>query len=102
MLEQQLEEHKLKERLRIKNYQSKKSMKLTSSKNQETPYRSRQTLGKAMKRRKHSLPSSPHKQLFVVKKLVGVPVCSSSKIEYFSSEESKEVVHIFYRTDDIS
>ena len=105
MSEQQLEEHKLKERLRIKNYRSKKSMKPTSSTNQETPYRSRQALGKAMKRLKHSLPSSPRKQLFVVEKLarsVGVPVCSSKKSISAQSEESREVVHSFYRTDDIS
>ena len=106
MSEQQLEEHKLKERLRIKNYRSKKSMKPTSNTNQETPYRSRQALEKAMKRLKRSLPSSPHKQRFVVEKLarsVGVPVCSSLKKSISAqSEESRDVVHSFYRTDDIS
>ena len=38
MSEQQLQEHNLKERLRIKNYRSKKSMKPMSSTNQGTPY----------------------------------------------------------------
>ena len=81
MSEQQLQEHNLKERLRIKNYRSKKSMKPMSSTNQGTPYRSRQALGKAMKRLEHGLPSS-RKQRFVVEKLtrsVGVPVCLLSK-----------------------
>ena len=67
-------------------------MKPTSSTNQRTPYRSRQALGKAMKRLEQGLPSSPRKQLFVVENLarsVGIPVCSS-------------LVHSFYRTDDIS
>ena len=105
MSEQQLEEHKLKERLRIKNYRLKKSMKPTNSTNQGTPYRSRQALGKAMKRLKYSLPSSPRKQRFVVEKLaisVGVPVRSFIKSISAQSEESREVVHFFYRTDDIS
>ena len=78
MSEQQLQEHQLKERLRIKNYRSKTSMKPTSSTNHGTPYRSRQALGKAIKRLEHGLPSSPRKQRFVVEKLarsVGVPVC---------------------------
>ena len=106
MSEQQLQEHKLKERLRIKHYRSKKSMKARSSTNDGTPYRSRQALGKAIKRLKHGLPSSPRKQRFVVEKLarsVGVPVCSSSKKNTSAeSEENKELVHSFYRTDDIS
>lgn len=65
MSEQQLQEHQLKEWLRI-NYRSKKSIKLTSSTNQGTPYRSRQALGKAIKQLKHGLPSSHRKQCFVV------------------------------------
>ena len=106
MSEQQLQEHNLKEWLRIKNYRSKKSMKPMSSTNQGTPYHSRQALGKAMKRLEHGLPSSPRKQRFVVEKLarsVGVPVCSSSKKSTSAeSEEKIELVHSFYRTDDIS
>ena len=81
-------------------------MKPMSSTNQGTPYRSRQALGKAMKRLEHGLPSSPRKQRFVVEKLarsVGVPVCSSSKKSTSAeSEEKIELVHSFYRTDDIS
>ena len=93
MSEQQLQEHQLKERLRIKNYQSKKSMKPTNSTNQETQYRSRQALGKAIKWLEHGLPSSPRKQRFVVEKLarsVGVPVCSSSKKSTSAESEEKE------------
>ena len=98
MSEQQLEEHKLKERLCIKNYQSKKLIKSTSSKNQETPYHSQQALGKAMKRIMHRLPSSPHMQLFVVEKLarsVGVPECSSSKRVFQHRVKKAEMWCIF-------
>ena len=105
MSKQQLEEHQLKERLRVKNYRSKKSAKPTSSTHQETLYRSRQALGKAIKRLEHSLPSSPRKQRFVVEKIarsVGVPVCSSKNSISVESEEKRELVHSFYRTDDIS
>ena len=104
MSEEQLQEHQLKERLRVKNYWSKKSMKPMSSTNQGTPYRSRQALGKAIKQLEHGLPSSPHKQHFVVKKLarsVGVPACSTYK-KSASAESKRELVHSFYRTDDIS
>ena len=75
MSEKQLKDHKLKERLRIKNYRLTKSMKPTSSINQETPFPlpfpSQQVLGKTMKQLKYSLLSSPHAQtaFFVVKKL---------------------------------
>ena len=59
-----------------------------------------------IKRLEHGLPSSPRKQHFVVQKLaksVGVPVCSSSKKSTSAeSEEQRELVHSFYRTDDIS
>ena len=71
-----------------------------------TPYRSRQALGKAMKRLEHSLPSSPRKQHFVVGKLarsVGLSVSSSSKKSISAESEAKrELVHTFYRTDDVS
>ena len=58
-----------------------------------------------MKQLKYSLLSSPRKQRFVVEKharSVGVPVCSSKKSISAQSKESSEVVHSFYRTDDIS
>ena len=110
MSEHQLEEHRLKERLRIKAYRSKQSIKPTSSTASTTdlgtPYRSRQALGKAMKRLEHSLPSSPRKQLFVVGKLarsIGLSVSSSSKKSISAESEAKrELVHTSYRTDDVS
>ena len=109
MSEHQLEEHWLKERLRIKAYRSKQSMKPTSSTasitDLGTPYRSRQALGKAMKRLEHSLPSFPRKQHFVVGKLarsVGISVSSSSKKSISAESEAKrELVHTVYRTDDV-
>ena len=98
MSEQQLQEHQLKERLHIKNYRSKKSMKPMNSTNQGTPYCSRQVLGKAIKRLEHGLPSSPRKQRFVVEKLarsVGVPVCSSSK----KSNSAEKRIGAFFLQD---
>ena len=81
-------------------------MKLTSSTNQGTPYRSRQALGKPIKRLHHRLPFSPHKQRFVIEKLarsVGVAVCSSSKKNTSAeSEEERELVHSFYISDNVS
>ena len=102
MSEQQLQEYRLKEWLRIKNYRSKKSVKPTSGTNQGTPYHSQQALGKAIKRLERSLPSSC-KQHFVVEKIarsVGVPVYSSSKrstCTSVESEEKRELVLSFYR-----
>ena len=103
MSEHQLEEHRLKEQQRIKAYRSKQSMKPTSSTasttDLATPHRSRQALGKAMKRLEHSLPSSPRKQHFVVGKLarsVGLSVSSSSKKSISAESEAKrELVHTF-------
>ena len=93
MSPQQMEEHHLKERLRVRNFRSKTSMKPTSSTNQGKPYRSRQALGKAIKRLQHG---SPRKQRFVVEKLarsVGVAVSSSSKKNTSAeSEERRELV----------
>ena len=66
----------------------------------------REALEKAIKRLEHGLPSSSRKQRFVVEKLarsVGVPVCSTSKKSASAESEGKrELVHSFYRTDDIS
>jgi len=77
MSEEQLQEHLLKERLRIKNYRSKKSMKPTSSLGQGTAYRSRHLLDwkKLRKRLQTGLPSSPRKKQFAVQtfaKSVGI------------------------------
>ena len=110
MSEHQLEEHRLKERLLIKAYRSKQSMKPTSSTASTTdlgtPYRSRQALGKAIKLLEHSLPSSPRKQHFVVGNIarsVRLSVSSSSKKSISSESEAKrELVPTFYRTDDVS
>ena len=59
-----------------------------------------------MKRLEHSLPSPPRKQHFVVGKLaksVGLSVSSSSKKSISAESEAKrELVHTFYRTDDVS
>ena len=82
-------------------------MKPTGSSGQGTPYRSRQSLGKAMKRLQTGLPSSPQKQRFVVEtfaKSVGIAVSSSSSKQapLAESEYSTALVNSFYSTDDIS
>ena len=103
MSEHQLEEHRLKERLRIKAYRLKQFMKPTSSTasttDPATPYCSRQALGNAMKRLEHSLPSSPCKQHFVVGKLarsVGLSVSSSSKKSISAEVKQKENWRILF------
>lgn len=69
-------EHQLKEQLRVKNYRSRTSMKPIGPRktSQETPYLSRQALGKALKRLEYGLPSSPRKQRQFIKK--GYLCCS--------------------------
>ena len=108
MSKEQLEEHHMKERIRMRNYRLRISSK-TADTSQGTPYRSRQALGKALKRLQHSLPSSPRKQRFVVEKLarsVGVPVdtpsTSGQTSVSSSSQETAALVQSFYTSDDIS
>jgi len=82
-------------------------MKPTSSSSQGTPYRLRQSLGKAIKRLQAGLPLSPRKQRFVVEtfaKSVGIAVSSSSSQQstLAESEDCAALVNFFYSTDDIS
>ena len=105
----QLEEHRMKERLRLRDYRAKKSKPVTSQSLNTTPYRSSQAFGKAMKRARTSLPTSPRKRQCVVEKLartVGIALNSSSASPSSHSgalsEDTKVLVNTFYNSSDIS
>jgi hypothetical protein len=71
----ELEEHKLKERIRMRDRRVKAAASNfvagsgPSTSARATPYRSTQALGKALKRAQQSLPASPSKRLCVVQSL---------------------------------
>lgn len=109
----QLEEHRVKERQRIREYRLKKKMesqpKATCSPLTLTPYRSTQARGKAIKRAQLSLPLSPRKRQCVVESLaktVGLKVNASPTSTPHNhgalSEETKQLVHAFYNSNDTS
>ena len=108
-----MEEHRVKERQRIRENRQKKKMesqpKATCVPLTSTPYRSTQARGKAIKRAQLSLPSSPLKRQCVVESLaktVGLKVsaspASTSPNHGALSEETKQRVFAFYNTNDIS
>ena len=101
---QELKEFQEKERKRVREY--RKNLKDCEHEQDHsacaTPYRSRQALGKALKRAHHSLPSSPRKKLFVVGKIaksMGLDVSdspTSSKRSSTITEETISLVNDFY------
>ena len=102
MSKSQFEEHRMKERLRIREFRLKKKSqeKATCSPIASIPYRSTQARGKAIKRAQSALPSSPRKRQCVVESLaktVGLQVNDSplSTPHGYSaiSEETKQLVH---------
>ena len=98
---------KQKHRASLKETESPQELKEFQEK-EATPYRSRQALGKALKRAHHSLPSSPRKKLFVVGKIVksmGLDVSdspTSSKCSSTITEETTSLVNDFYNNNDKS
>ena len=109
----ELEEHKLKERIRQRNRRAKQAASTSettgvpSNSTGATPYRTTQALGKAVKRAQQSLPASPSKRLCVVQSLakkVGLTVEGSPSSSNFRglSQETKDLVNAFYNSDDIS
>lgn len=103
------EEFLLKERIRMRNLRaSKKSGECSTS--VATPYRSTQSLGRAMKRARTGLPKSPQKQRCVVSKLaesIGLNVSTSSSPSNpchrsALSADTRECVEQFYNSNDIS
>ena len=110
MSEHQLEEHQLKEQLRIKAYRLKQSMKPTSSTasttDMGTPYRSRQALGKAMKRLEQAFYHLHVSNILLLENLLDL---SDYRFHHHLRKASlqkvklkRELVHTFYRTDDVS
>ena len=111
MSESQLQEHRAQERARVRKYKEKKRAESLSdpptSSNDSTPYRCTQTLGKALKRVRQSLPASPHKQRCVIERLAekaGISVNKSSPSQRSTSLSVKTVtaVNAFYLSNDIS
>ena len=112
--EKELEEHKLQEMMRVRNYRAKKKLQQSQNGSQPstskgtTPYRTTQARGKAIKRAQASLPASPHKRLCVVESLAkdagltildGTPVRTSHNA---ISEQTKQVVSTFYVSNEVS
>ena len=81
MSKSQLEEHRVKERQRVREYRLKKKMesqpKGTCSPLTSTPYSTTQARGKAIKRARLALPLSPRKRQCVVRSLVGLQMNAS-------------------------
>ena len=111
----QLEEHRVKERLRLRKYREKKKLETLQSTQTEngqqststyTPYRTSQSLGKAVKRAQVSLPSSPHKKRCVIENLAkkaGLSIANSSPSQKRGlSEETKGAVNAFYLNNDMT
>ena len=105
------EEFLLKERIRMRKLRAKKKpARDVGECSTSTPYRSSQSLGKAMKRVRTSLPKSPRKQRCVVSKLaesIGLnvsPNSSPSTLCHGSvlSTDTKKCVVEFYNNSDIS
>lgn len=65
----EVEEHHLKEKLRIRRCREKNQQGETSQPQASSPYRTNQAKGKAVKRAVSSLPASPHKRRCVVESL---------------------------------
>ena len=100
------EEFLMKERLRLRKLRAAKKPPQTSSESSSaTPYRSSQSMGKAVKRARTSLPKSPRKQRCVVSKLaesVGLKVVGPSTPSTpphahgaALSDDTKRLVHEF-------
>ena len=115
MSQSQMEKHKLQERLCLRKHREKKKAEAQQCSANEgnqmatgTPYRSTQSLGKAVKRAQVSLPSSPRKKQCVIENLakqVGLEILNSSPSQPQSSapnDETKTAVDVFYNSNDIT
>ena len=107
----QLEEHRVKERLRLRKYREKlETLQSTQTENGQqstsTPYRTSQFLGKAVKWAQVSLPSSPRKRGCVIENIAikaGLSIANSSPSQKRGlSEETKGAVNAFYFNNDIT
>ncbi len=108
----ELEEHKLKERIRQRDRRTKAAAPNSgpSTSPGSTTYRTSQALGKALKRVQSSLPASPSKRICVVQSLarkVGLTIQSSPNSSASGNRcaldhKTKDLVHSFYHNNDIS
>ena len=104
------QQHKEKEKLRAREYRAKiRQLDEVSQPSTSTPYRSTQSLGKAVRQAQISLPCSPRKRLCVVESLakkIGQSIANSSSAStqnsHACSEHTKELVEAFYNSDDVS
>ncbi|XP_063220054.1 uncharacterized protein LOC134529662 [Bacillus rossius redtenbacheri] len=113
MSEPELKKLRAKESERVKCwYHNKKGEPATIEKNSDiplcsTPFKTKQSLGKAMKKIQRNLPQSPRKRQHVVQCLanqcgfkVTPPIGRTRQNEV--SEKLRKWVHIFYQNDDVS
>ena len=107
----QLEEHRVKECLRLRKYREKlETLQSTQTENGQqstsTPYRTSQFLGKAVKWAQVSLQSSPRKRWCVIENIAikaGLSIANSSPSQKRGlSEETKGAVNAFYFNNDIT
>ncbi len=111
MTTSQLDEHRMKERQRAREYRQrrKESQPIEIYSPTSTPYSTTQTRGKAIKRASLALPLSPRKKHCVVRSIaesigfqVNVSPLSTSQGHGALSEETKQLVHAFYNSNDTS
>ncbi len=107
----QLDEHKLKERIRQRDHRTKAAAPSmcgpSTSSGPTTTYKSSQVLGKALKRAQSSLPVSPSRRLCVVQSLAkkvgltdeGSPSSRSANSSHAINKETVKLVHSFYNND---
>ena len=107
----EVEEHHLKERLRIIQYREREKLlnqqRETDQPQTSTPYRTNQAEGKAITRAQSSLSVPPCKRCCVVETLaksVGISIKSapSASSSTLISEELKKLILAFYSCNDIS
>ena len=104
------EAHKAAERVRIRNYRINKKKAEQAAVPQtyhtESPYQSKQSTGKALKRVAKSLPCSPRKRRFVLAKMaqeMGLQVKGMHNKSYGGmTAESIDTVKAFYEKNEIS
>ena len=113
MTDKELQEHRLKEMMRVRKCRSNKKIQNNDSQPSTsgvstTPYRTTQARRKAIKQAQASLPASPHKRLCVVESLAkeaGLTIVSSAPLRTSHntiSEQTKQLVSEFFVTNEIS
>ena len=101
------EEFKLKRSIHVCNYLQQKTELQGGIKSFYSPYITKQAIGKALKRLKHSLPSSPRHQKFVIAKMAqeARAEIKTTITRINSNNLSKETIALvqgFYDSNNIS